>query len=152
MSIETAVVADIPVLCDLLGLLFQQEAEFTPDTGTQARGLEGIIANPDIGFILIARKAGKPVGMVSVLYTISTALGGRVGLLEDMVVAPAHRNKNLGKDLLDRALATAAANGCKRITLLTDGDNVGAHRFYRRAGFEDSSMVVFRRLLDTAGP
>ncbi|MGQ0672875.1 MAG: GNAT family N-acetyltransferase, partial [Hyphomicrobium sp.] len=36
------------------------------------------------------------------------------------------------------------ADGCRRITLLTDGDNAAAHRFYERAGFTRSAMVPYR--------
>jgi len=39
----------------------------------------------------------------------------------------------------------ANQKGCKRITLLTDYDNDGAHRFYQHHGFTRSSMVAFRK-------
>ena len=43
------------------------------------------------------------------------------------------------------SLDLAKQNGCKRITLLTDFDNDGAHRFYQQHGFIRSSMVAFRK-------
>lgn len=66
-----------------------QEAEFTPDVEAHTRALSTIIANPDMGSITVAKDQGRVVGMVSLLFTVSTALGERVGLLEDMIVAPA---------------------------------------------------------------
>lgn len=148
INICPATRADIPALCDLLNLLFTQEAEFRPDPAAQQRGLEAIISNPAVGQILLARLGGVEVGMVNLLYTVSTALGGWVALLEDMVVTPEVRGSGVGTQLLIRAVAVAKASGCLRITLLTDGVNEAAQRFYQRQGFVASPMVPLRLVLE----
>ena len=145
MKIDQANLTDIPQLCILLDELFSQEAEFTPDHEIQGRGLSKILNNEDIGVILVVRDSDKVIGMVNILYTISTALGGRVGNLEDFVVLPEYRNSGIGSKLLSYALNYAKKRGCQRITLLTDDDNQDAHRFYLKHGFSRSSMVPFRR-------
>jgi len=142
--IEPAVLADIPALCELLSQLFEQEAEFTPDQAAQRRGLQMILTDNATGMILVAREGRQIVAMVNLLYTVSTALGTRVALLEDMVVAPSQRNCGLGSRLLDAAVRYARRNGCRRITLLTDSDNLSAQRFYQRQGFSRSSMIPLR--------
>lgn len=147
MQTSPASISDIPALCELLALLFTQEADFKPDREAQRRGLTSIITNPEVGFILVARQHGKIVGMVNMLYTISTALGDRVALLEDMVVSPSVRGAGIGSQLLEQAIQSARLNGCKRITLLTDASNESAHRFYQKHGFTGSAMVPFRLLL-----
>ena len=147
MQIEKATVNDIPELCQLLAILFNQEAEFKPDRQAQQTGLQAIISNPDIGIILLARHKDKVVGMVSLLFSISTALGGRVAMLEDMVVLPEQRGLGMGSALLNAAIKTARDNGCLRITLLTDSDNETAQGFYEKQGFVRSQMLAFRRLL-----
>jgi GNAT superfamily N-acetyltransferase len=147
LRIEKATLADGPALCDLLALLFDQEAEFQPDAAAQLRGLTAILGEPDIGLILVARQGDELAGMVNLLFTISTALGGRVALLEDMVVAPAHRGGGIGTRLLQAAIACAQAQGCRSITLLTDAVNEPAQRFYARQGFTPSSMLAMRRRL-----
>lgn len=138
---------DIPGLVGLLNLLFSQEAEFTPDREAQKRGLRRIISDPSLGFILAGKIDGRIVAMVNVLFTVSTALGERVALLEDMVVAEEHRGTGLGSTLLERAMDEARESGCRRITLLTDADNEKGQRFYRRHGFVRSVMVPFRKHL-----
>jgi GNAT superfamily N-acetyltransferase len=145
--IETATLDDINALCDLLAVLFSQEAEFKPDHQAQQTGLQAIISNPDIGIILLARYNDKVVAMVSLLFSISTALGGRVAMLEDMVVLPDKRGLGIGSELLTAAISTARDSGCQRITLLTDSDNEIARRFYEKQGFVQSGMLAFRRLL-----
>ena len=148
MQIDIAKSADIPDLSHLLSHLFSQEAEFRPDPAAQARGLAQIIGNPETGAILVARENGYIAGMVNLLYTVSTALGARVVLLEDMVVAPGMRDQGVGSSLLQAAVEHARQNGFRRITLLTDHDNASAQRFYRRHGFAASPMVPFRLNLD----
>jgi GNAT superfamily N-acetyltransferase len=147
LCIEEATPADIPALCELLEALFAQEAEFRPDPEAQARGLTAIIGHPEVGLILVARQDGQVAGMVSLLFTVSTALGGRVALLEDMVVSPRRRGTGLGARLLEAAIGQARQQGCQRITLLTDRANEAAQRFYARQGFVASPMQPLRLLL-----
>ncbi len=144
LSFDVATLADCSDLCDLIGILFAQEAEFIPDRDAQMRGVAAILADAHIGHILTARADGRVIGMVSLLYTVSTALGAPVAWLEDMVVAPQVRGQGVGGQLLDHALSFARSQGCRRVTLLTDGDNQVAHRFYQKQGFVSSTMVPFR--------
>lgn len=144
MLVEKATLADIVVLSDLLSVLFSQEAEFTPDSKAQQKGLARIINDPEIGTVLVAREGNQVVGMVNILFTVSTALGERVALLEDMVVFPEGRGSGVGTKLLYEAISSVRGQGCKRITLLTDRSNESAQRFYTKQGFAVSEMVPMR--------
>jgi ribosomal protein S18 acetylase RimI-like enzyme len=142
--IEPATAADVPQLADLLAVLFTQEAEFSAAGEKQARGLRLIIDHPDRGRIFVARVADNVAGMVSLLFTVSTAEGAPACWLEDMVVHPDQRGKGLGTRLLRHAVDYARANGFARITLLTDRTNDRAIRFYQRQGFRPSPMIPLR--------
>lgn len=142
--IEKASKADIPALCELLNLLFSQEIEFSPNAEAQVKGLSTIIDNPELGAILVYREGNEIRGMVNLLFTISTALGEKVALLEDMVISPKARGVGTGSELISHAVSFSRTYGCKRITLLTDSSNHGAQRFYKKHGFIQSSMVPFR--------
>jgi GNAT superfamily N-acetyltransferase len=144
MPIELATTSDIPRLCELLGILFTQESEFSPNPALQAEALRSILDSPETGELLVLRENGGIVGMVSLLYTVSTFLGGRVAILEDMVVEPAQRGKGLGGVIVQAAIEHARKAGCRRITLLTDGHNVAARRFYEAVGFKQSFMQPYR--------
>ena len=151
MEIMAARTEDIPELSNLLNLLFEQEADFTSDYQAQCSGLEAIIGNPEIGRIFVATCDSQIIGMINLLYTISTALGGRVAMLEDVIVAPDGRGLGVGSKLIEHGIQFAKQQNCKRITLFTDAENVGAQRFYKRHGFEESSMTLFRMALNNSG-
>lgn len=139
---------DILALCGLLKVLFSTEQEFIPNTDVQKCALEMILSHPDIGKIFVCENDGEIIGMVSLLFTISTALGGKVAMLEDMVVSPQFHGKGFGKRLLAHAILEAKKLTCKRITLLTDTDNIKAHHFYEQFGFTYSPMLPMRLLLE----
>ena len=147
-NVSPATEADLPALCELLGLLFVQEAEFRPDRERQLAGLRSILSRPEAGQILVLREGPGVVGMVSLLFMPSTALGGRAAVLEDMVIRPNARGRGAGSRLLQAAVEFAQSAGCRRITLLTDANNAAAQQFYGRHGFRRSAMIPMRLMLN----
>ena len=145
MNFDNATLEDVPQLCNLLDLLFSQEAEFKTNYDSQYKGLVEIISNPNLGQIIVARDLNVIVGMVSLLYTVSTALGGKVAILEDMVVSNKMRRRGVGSQLIKHCLSMAKDSGVMRVTLLTDHDNHDAQSFYKKHGFTMSTMVVLRK-------
>ena len=143
-EISIASMNDLPELTDLLNDLFTQDIEFVPDLKKQKAGLEAIINNPEIGEILVLKGEGQILGMVSLLYSISTALGGKVAILEDMIIHKNYRQKGLGKELLGEAIRFSKERNCLRLTLLTDFNNDPAIQFYQQFGFKKSEMIPMR--------
>ena len=141
---ELAKASDLPRLVELLGILFESEAEFSPDAQKQRAALQALLADPAKGKIFVAREGREVIAMASLLYTISTAEGGKAALFEDLVVAPEQRKRGIGEALLKHVVAEARAEGVLRITLLTDMQNERAQAMYRRAGFVGSPMKPMR--------
>ncbi|HEV2431318.1 MAG TPA: GNAT family N-acetyltransferase [Burkholderiales bacterium] len=136
--------SDLPRLVQLLGILFESEAEFSPNAEKQRAALQAILGDPTKGKVFVAREGREVVAMASLLYTISTAEGGKAALFEDLVTAPEHRKRGIGEALLKHVVAQARAEGVLRITLLTDMQNERAQAMYRRAGFVGSPMKPMR--------
>lgn len=148
MRLTKAIHSDIPELVALLKTLFEQEAEFEPNSEAQRKVLSKIILDPKIGIVLVARNDEQILGMINLLFTESTALGSKVAILEDMVVPSKSRGEGVGSQLIDYAINEAKKEGCKRITLLTDIENTKAQSFYQKKGFVKSKMTPYRFLLD----
>ncbi len=142
--IEPATEADLDELSLLLGELFAQESDFRPDKDKQLRGLRLIFEQPSRGRVFVLRRDGAIVGMINLLFTISTAEGGFVMLLEDLVVHKQFQGHGYGAKLLNHAIDFAKKKNFLRITLLTDRPENVAQEFFRRHGFVESSMVPMR--------
>ena len=147
LTIGPATRDDLERLADLLVLLFEQEADYTPDRDKQLRGLTAIFDSPALGQIFVARLAGEVVGTACLLFTISTACGGPACWLEDVIVAPERRGAGVGGALLRHAIEFAESRGYVRIALITDRVNANAQRLYERLGFHRSEMTIMRRSL-----
>src|SRR6266536_5621376 len=142
--IEPATEADLDELSEMLGGLFSQEGDFRPDKEKQLRGLRLIFEQPSRGRVFVLRRNGAIVGMINLLFTISTAEGGFVILLEDLVVHKKYQNKGYGSKLLQHAIDFAKQKNFLRVTLLTDRPENVAQEFFRHHGFVESSMIPMR--------
>ena len=153
--IEQATLEDLPQLTDLLFDLFTQERDFEPDRAKQQRGLRLLLEQPNRGRIFVLRANGLILGMINLLYTISTAEGGFVIMLEDVVVHRDYRGRGFGTKLLRHAMDYAKKKDFLRITLLTDRLNDQGVQFFKAHGFKDSAMIpmrlVFSAEAQTAG-
>lgn len=147
LRIEPATLEDLALLAELLADLFGHEVEFSADRAKQVRGMRLILENPGRGRIFVLRNNDRIIGMVNLLFTVSTAEGAAVILLEDLVVHAEHRGQGHGTRLLEHAIAYAREKKFARITLLTHRGDGRLLDFYRKHGFYESEMVTMRLVL-----
>lgn len=150
IRIGPATVEDLDELSNLLGELFSKESDFRPDRAKQLQGLRLIFEQPNRGRVFVLRANNNIVGMINLLFTISTAEGGFVLLLEDLVVHEEFRGHGYGAKLLEYAIEFARQKNFLRITLLTDRPEIASQAFFRRHGFYESPMVPMRLLITPA--
>jgi GNAT superfamily N-acetyltransferase len=146
--VEPATIEDLPALTELVMDLMSRSDDFSPDRTLQERGLRLILEQPNRGRIFVVRNKDKIFGMVNLLFTISTARGGFVILMEDVVIHPDHRGQGYGAMLVDYVLDFAKRKNFKRITLLTDKMSAESQEFFKKHGFEHSHMIPMRRIID----
>jgi len=147
-AIEQATLEDLPLLTDLLIDLLASEEDFKPDRIKQMRGLRLILEQPNRGRIFVLKHHGMILGMVNILFTISTAEGGFVILLEDLIINRDHRGLGFGSQLIQHVIGYAKQKDFLRITLLADRMNEGSRKFFRKHGFAESTMIPMRLLLN----
>ena len=146
--VEPATIEDLPALTELVMELFAHSGDFSPDRSTQERGLQLILEQPSRGRIFVLRTDHRIIGMVNLLFTISTARGGFVILMEDVVIHPDHRRLGYGSMLVKYVIDFARQKDFKRITLLTDRISAESQSFFHQLGFEYSNMIPMRLILD----
>lgn len=148
MRIEPAILEDLPQLVGLVMALLEIEEDFQPDREKQEKGLRLILEQPNRGRIFVIRTDYQIVGMVNLLFTISTAKGGFVILMEDVIIHPDHRGQGFGTRLVEYVIEFARKKDFKRITLLTDRIGAESQRFFQKLGFQHSHMIPMRRNFD----
>ena len=146
VRVEPATIEDLPKLVELVMELMKLQGDFTPDEAAHERGLSLILEQPNRGRIFVLRNDECIFGMANLLFTISTALGGLVIMLEDFIIHPDHRGQSYGSMLLDSVVNFAEQKDFKRITLLTDQVGEEVQKFFKREGFEYSKMIPMRRM------
>ncbi|HSP65450.1 MAG TPA: GNAT family N-acetyltransferase [Candidatus Deferrimicrobium sp.] len=91
--------------------------------------------------LLIASRAGRPVGFVTGVETTHPDKGTEMFVYE-LAVAPDERRKGVANALLAGLTAIARSRLCYGMWVLTDSDNVAALAAYRSAGATAESDQV----------
>lgn len=148
-KVEMATLEDLPALTELVMDLFSMSAgDFKPDRELQERGLRLILEQPNRGRIVVIRNEDRIFGMVNMLFTISTARGGFVILMEDVIIHPHHRGQGYGTMLVNHVIEFAKQKKFLRITLLTDKISAESQEFFQKQGFKYSNMIPMRYLIE----
>lgn len=145
--IEPATIEDLSALTDLVVDLLDLQDDFTSDPALQQQGIRHILEEPARGRIFVVRTEDRIVGMANLLFTVSTAMGGFVLIMEDVIIHPDHRGRGYGALLLDAVIEFAREKDFKRITLLADKLSNESQAFFRQHGFHYSSLIPMRLIL-----
>ncbi len=143
LRLRPAVAADIDSLSRLLDQLFSIEQDFKVNPEKQRRGLEMLLQG-NAAYVVVAELAEEVVGMASLQVVISTAEGGKAGLVEDVVVSAGYRGRGIGRSLLQHLIHWAEQKGLKRLQLLADQDNQPALDFYQKQNWIRTRLLAFK--------
>lgn len=143
--IRLACESDVPGMVALLTQLFAIESDFQADPDKQDSGLR-LLLQHSRARVWVAEEEGAIVGLCTLQVLISTAEGGEVGLIEDLVVAERRRGQGIGCRLLEAAEAWSAENRLSRLQLLADRDNQPALSFYQRQGWGTTRLMALRKM------
>jgi GNAT superfamily N-acetyltransferase len=146
ITIRPARLDDIPRMCDLLGDLFSVEADFKVDVVKQVKGHSMLVGDPSgRAFVGVAVADNCIAGMATVQTLFSTAEGGRVGIVEDVIVDKRFRCRNIGTLLIERIIAWSREQGLSRLQLLADRENHQALNFYNSRGWDFTNLICLRK-------
>ncbi len=147
--VEPATIEDLSELTELVVDLMGLQADFHPDSQRQEDGIRAILEEPARGRIFVVRAHDRIVGMANLLFTVSTAMGGFVIIMEDVIIHPEQRGRGFGSLLLEAVIQFSEEKGFKRITLLADKLSNESQSFFQQHGFNFSSLIPMRLILDS---
>jgi GNAT superfamily N-acetyltransferase len=111
-----------------------------PSDGALLALARALIADPVLeGVQLLARDGeGAAVGFATIFWSWSTTQAVRIGVMNDLFVAPEARGSGLAERLIGACVERCAARGAKRLEWQTAVDNHRAQAVYDRIGGQRS--------------
>lgn len=95
--------------------------------------------------VFVAHDDGEPGGYVALCPTRDETI-----TVEQLLVAPGHERRGIGRRLLAHAEGYAIVHGARALRVVVEEDNRAARRFYRRSGFVPFEDEVFELVLPRA--
>jgi GNAT superfamily N-acetyltransferase len=144
-------------LLDLLPLMrayceFYEVAPADADLLAMARVL---IADPEReGLQLLARDPnGKAIGFATVFWTWTTLSATRLGVMNDLFVAPEARGSGVAEELIEACAERCRERGASSLEWQTARDNHRAQAVYARVGGErDERWLDYSLAVSSAAP
>ena len=104
-----------------------------------------LLADPDReGVQLLAREAnGSAVGFATVFWSWNTLVAARLGIMNDLYVAPAARGTGAADELIHACAEECRLHGATSLDWQTAKDNARAQRVYERVGATRAEWVDY---------
>ena len=93
------------------------------------------LASPDY-LCLVCEQEGAVIAECNLRFEYQLHHAARIAEIMELAVAPGHRNRGVGADMLREAHVAALAQRCVQIELACNVLRRDAHRFYEREGFK----------------
>ena len=119
--------------------------EVTPTDEALLALSRALIADPQReGQQFLARDGdGRAIGFATVYWLWSTTSATRIGLMNDLYVAPEGRGSGAAEALIERCREACRAHGASKLTWQTAKDNGRAQAVYDRIGGERSEWLDY---------
>ena len=134
-------------LGELLPLLrgYADFYEVSPSDEALLELSRALIADPvREGMQFLARDdAGRAIGFATVFWLWSTTSATRIGLMNDLFVAPEGRGSGAAQALIERCREACRERGASKLTWQTAKDNARAQKVYDRIGGERQEWLDY---------
>jgi GNAT superfamily N-acetyltransferase len=136
--------ADLPDLLPLMRAYCDFYATAPSDRELLAMSRTVLADTGHEGVQLLARDgAGAAVGFASVFWSWDTTEATRIGIMNDLYVAPQARGSGLAERLIAACAEHAFARGASRLEWQTGPDNLRAQAVYDRIGGVREPWLVY---------
>jgi len=103
-----------------------------------------LIADPARdGVQLLARDGEEAIGFATVYWSWATTIASRIGVMNDLFVAPSARGTGAAEQLIRACVDECRRHGAAELTWQTAPDNERAQRVYDRIGATRSQWVDY---------
>ncbi len=118
--------------------------EVTPSDDELLALSRALIADPERdGVQLLARDGAEALGFATIYWSWATTIASRIGVMNDLFVAPAARGTGAAELLIHACVDECRRHGAAELTWQTAPDNERAQRVYDRVGATRSQWVDY---------
>jgi GNAT superfamily N-acetyltransferase len=143
LTIERVTEADLAELLPLMRA-YCDFYEVAPSDDELLSLSRALIADPEgEGIQLLARDEGRAAGFATIFWSWATTSAERIGVMNDLFVAPEARGTGLAPALIEACRAECAARGAGKLTWQTALDNAAAMKVYDRVGATREQWVDY---------
>jgi len=138
LTYRKAVEADLPFIVKLLTEDAVRVTDDKPDEPFHPRYVAALreLSADSNQMMMVALLDGETVGTVQLTFIPGiSSLGLKRCLVEAVHIAPGHRSKGLGTQMIRWAIEQGRERGCGMVQLTSNKKRLDAHRFYERLGF-----------------
>jgi GNAT superfamily N-acetyltransferase len=145
LVIRNASSNDIPIILDLLYELGRPRPQKDRDVDEFSKLVTNYLSEPNKKIIL-AEYDNKIVGMASMMLLARLNRKNLELYIPELIVGKDYQNKGIGKKLIESCIDFAKKNKCHRIRLESGNQRKDSHLFYKKLGFEQSSLSFTKNL------
>lgn len=130
---------EVAVLFDEYRVFYSQSSD--PD-GARRFLFERFEHRESVIFVARDPGSGKAVGFAQLYPSFSSVSMKRLWILNDLYIHADYRNREIGKALLERSRAFAAATKAKGLEIATQTTNLKAQRVYEAHGYRRDEEFI----------
>lgn len=104
-----------------------------------------IISHPEMELVVAADALDKAIGFITLSHRPILKLGGRSGVIDELLVTKSWRRRGVARELLKKVVERAKVLSVKRLEIQShQAPDEGLVAFFTACGFEQSNAGVFR--------
>ena len=137
---------DVEMLLTLMHEYYRYD-QHPYDEAKARRGLTGLLANPAYGLAWLIEVDGALAGYTVICFGYSLEFGGRDAFIDELYLRESYRGQGIGRQAIDHLLAVCHDNDVRALHLEVENQNMDAHAFYQKTGFEEHASRFMSRYI-----
>ncbi len=142
MTIERVTEAELAELLPLMRA-YCDFYEVAPSDEALLSLSRALIADPEHDGVQLLAHEGHAVGFATIFWTWATTSAERIGVMNDLYVAPEARGTGVAEALIEACRAECAVRGAGKLAWQTAPDNAAAMKVYDRVGATREQWVDY---------
>jgi len=144
--IRESIYDDIPSLLELLYELGRPKSQTDNELEKFEKLLKNYMQEDDKKILIAQINDSKIIGMISMVFLSRLNQNTLEMYIPELIVSQNYHSNGIGKKLINSSIEFGKEKKCHRIRLESGNQRIDSHKFYKRLGFETSSIFFTKDL------